>query len=219
MNAGIIHARKLGISDFYIDSCLRRRLTYRQSPKQQYVQAQQRSPQGLNHLQGQSKTAGNGLPDGPSRVWHEKRQLLYTSFEHSRDIDADSGYREGRSRRESTPSRSSSTNAEDKKARHLKHQSSEDTSDSEIGPYYPEDGSRYVGWIPRMSASTVKDNKKRQIEIKGSKTTCGSTFDPNRLKGQSRHKSRRPISITAAADDQTRRRSRHRRLEGTADMD
>ena len=191
MNAGIIHARKLGISDLYIDKCLRRRLTYRQSPKQEYVYTQQRSRQGLNYLQGRSNTAGNGLPDGPSRVWHEKRQPAYISFDHSRDIDADTGYREGRSRRESTPSRSSTTSV-DKKARHLKHQSSEDSSDSEVGPYYPEDGTRYGGRVSKMSASTVKDSKTRKVEHKGSKITWSSTFDPNRLKGRRRHKIRRP---------------------------
>ena len=92
MNAGIIHARKLGISDLYIDDCLRRHLTYRQLSKQGYGYAQKRSPQGLNHLQGHSSPAGNGLPDEPSRAWHEKRHPTYTSFEYSRNTDADVCY-------------------------------------------------------------------------------------------------------------------------------
>ena len=73
MNAGIIHARKLGISNLYIDNYLRRHLTYRQLPKQGYAYAQKRSPQGLNYLQDHSNPAGNGLPDEPSRARHEKR--------------------------------------------------------------------------------------------------------------------------------------------------
>ena len=219
MNAGIIHARKLGISDFYIDNCLRRRLPYRQLPKQGHAYLQQQSPQDMHHRQGHSDIAGNGLPDEPSRGWHKKRQPAYTSFEHSRDIDADTGHREGRSRRENTPSRSSATTAEDKKARHLKHQSSEDASESEVGPYYPEDGSRYVGTVPRMSASAVKDSNTEHHEYKRSRITWSSTFNPNHIKGRSRHKSRPPRSIIPAADDQTRRRSRHRRSEGAADID
>ena len=227
MNAGMIHARKLGISDFYIDNCLRRCLAYRQLPKQGYAYAQQRNPQDLNHRQGHSNSAGTGPPDGPSRAWHEKRQPAYTSFEHSGEIDADTGYRESRFRRESTPSRSSATTVEDRKARHLKHESSEDTSesesedtsDSEVGPYYPEDESRHVATVPRMSASTVKDSNTQQHEHKRLKISWSSPFYPHHIKGRSRRKSRPPRSIIAAADDQRRRRSRHRVLENAADID
>ena len=45
MNAGIIDACKLGMSDLYIDNCLRRCIPYRRLPKQGSAFAQHRSPQ------------------------------------------------------------------------------------------------------------------------------------------------------------------------------
>jgi len=193
MNAGIIDARKLGISDLYIDNCLRRHIINQQLPKQDYAFAQQRSPEGRKYLPSRLDPAGNDLPDESSRTRHESKirtisaqvvedevqcQPKYTSLGNSRDTDFDRYYREGRPKQESTPPRSSATDAQDKKGPQLKHKSSEDISNSEFDSYYPEDRRRRASTAPRISASAVEDRKRQQPEHKGSETTRNSRLDP-----------------------------------------
>lgn len=54
MNAGIIDARQLGVSEMYIRNCLRLYIPDRVAPKKHNVHARSKAPENQSHRQGQA---------------------------------------------------------------------------------------------------------------------------------------------------------------------
>lgn len=71
MNAGIIDARKLGMSDMYVDACLRHYIRDRELPKQGSTFAQQRISESRSYRSRQSSPPKYRLPESKHRSRYE----------------------------------------------------------------------------------------------------------------------------------------------------
>ena len=87
MNAGIIDARKLGISDAYIDRCLRRHIRDRPLPRHGSTLTEHRNQGGRVHLQMHSKHNVTSLADELSLTKNSSRHQIKILISSARPND------------------------------------------------------------------------------------------------------------------------------------
>ena len=111
MNAGIIDARKLGISEKYIAECLRNYIVNRQLPKQSRSNSPENSFTGKpSRTERVSKTV---ISSAQLTEYMVERQPRFASSENSSNLDVEQCYPDGRVKEKSIPPQSSATNAGD----------------------------------------------------------------------------------------------------------